>query len=232
MAVFLLIHGGGHRGWHWNLLRRELAGYGHRSVAPDIPMDNPAVGVSVWADVALEALATDAGEDVIVVGHSYAGLVLPVIGARRHVRRLVFVCANVPVPGRSYSEYMSDPQNADAVIMPPVDYDELGRITLTFRVARRVYYPDVHRNLARAAWARLTPNATTGFNETCPLACWPAVPSSYVLCTEDRIIGRSWAARVAEERLGDAAVQLPGGHSPMLSRPAHLAKVLDELSRR
>ena len=231
MTTFLLVHGGGHRGWHWKLLQAELDLLGHRSVAPDVPMDDPLVGAAAWADAAIEALNDTSPHDVVVVGHSYAGLCLPVIGARDAYRRLVFLCANVPVPGRTYADYMADPENQSSVVMPPVDYDELGRITLSFPVARQVYYGDCEEELARAAWERLTPNATTGFTEVCPIDSWPDVPSSYVLCTDDQIIGPDWSRRVSEERLGSPAIELPGSHSPMLARPKQLAEVLDRLSR-
>jgi hypothetical protein len=231
MSTFLLVHGGGHRGWHWNLLATELARFGHRSVAPDVPMDDPEVGAAAWADVATEALGDADPKDTVVVGHSYAGLAVPVIGSLGAFRRLVFLCANVPVPGMSYADYMSLPENKSSVVMPPVDYDPRGRIVLDFEIARDVYYADVDESLARSAWERLTPNATTGFTETCPIDRWPDVPSSYVLCTEDRIIGPAWSRRVSETRLGAPAIELPGSHSPMLSRPSHLARVLDEVSR-
>jgi pimeloyl-ACP methyl ester carboxylesterase len=165
----------------------------------------------------------------VVVAHSYAGLALPVIAARAAFRRMVFLCANVPVPGRSYADCMAE--DSGGVVMPPVEFDELGRILVPWPVAREVYYGDCDEQLARAAWDRLTPNAPTGFTETCPIDVWPDVPASYVLCTEDQIIDPDWARRVSRERLGAPAFELPGGHSPMLSRPEHLARVLDEIAR-
>jgi pimeloyl-ACP methyl ester carboxylesterase len=64
--------------------------------------------------------------------------------------------------------------------------------------------------------------------ETFPLAALPDVPSSYIVCADDRTISPAWSRRTARERLGVEAVELPGGHCPYLSRPAHLADVLTE----
>jgi len=73
MATFMLIHGGGHRGWHWNLLRPELERLGHETLAPDVPMEDPSVGTSVWADVVMAALGDRPLQDVVLVGHSSIG---------------------------------------------------------------------------------------------------------------------------------------------------------------
>jgi pimeloyl-ACP methyl ester carboxylesterase len=231
MATFLLIHGGMHVGWHWSLLRPELEGLGHRTVAPDVPMNEVGAGASVWADVALAAIDDAPPEDVVVVGHSYAGLCLPVIGSRVPVRRLVFLCANVPVPGQVYLDYLDEPGNEGGRTVPPHEIDDEGRLFLTYPVAREVFYGDVDDQLARAAWERLRPNNSTGYTEKCPVDTWPDVPSSYILCTEDRILGQDWSRRVSVERLGGPAIELPGSHSPMLSRPRTLAKTLDQISR-
>jgi pimeloyl-ACP methyl ester carboxylesterase len=66
--------------------------------------------------------------------------------------------------------------------------------------------------------------------EICPLSKWPGVPSSYVVCAEDRTIQPEWSRRAARERLGIEAVELPGGHCPHVSRPGELAEVLAALA--
>jgi pimeloyl-ACP methyl ester carboxylesterase len=52
-------------------------------------------------------------------------------------------------------------------------------------------------------------------------------PSTYVLPVEDRTLTPAWMRRVARERLGTEAVEVPGGHCPHVSRPEHLAALLD-----
>jgi pimeloyl-ACP methyl ester carboxylesterase len=58
------------------------------------------------------------------------------------------------------------------------------------------------------------------------LAQFPSVPCTSVICSEDRVLGREWAERIARDRLGAELVELPGSHSPFLSRPAAVADVL------
>jgi hypothetical protein len=52
------------------------------------------------------------------------------------------------------------------------------------------------------------------------------------VAAEDRIVNPAWSRRAARERLGVDPVELPGGHSPFLSRPGPLAEVLDAQAAR
>ena len=58
------------------------------------------------------------------------------------------------------------------------------------------------------------------------LAELPAVPATYVVCSEDQILRPEWSRRTARERLGTEIIELPGDHSPFYSRPSVLADVL------
>ncbi len=66
--------------------------------------------------------------------------------------------------------------------------------------------------------------------EVCPLRAWPAVPSSYIVCADDRTVRPEWSRRAARERLAVDPIELPGGHCPHVSRPRELAEVLNNLS--
>jgi pimeloyl-ACP methyl ester carboxylesterase len=98
-----------------------------------------------------------------------------------------------------------------------------------FAVARETLFADCDEDAARAAFARLRPQATAPYGEPCPLAELPPVPAAYVLCADDRIVTPGWSRRAARDRLGVEAVELPGDHSPFLSRPAELAALLADL---
>ena len=99
---FVLVHGSYHGAWCWDLLRPELERLGHRAVAVDLPISDPAAAAEAYADVVLGAV--DGLTDPVLVGHSMAGLVIPLVAARRPVRRLVFLAAMLPIPGRSANE--------------------------------------------------------------------------------------------------------------------------------
>jgi pimeloyl-ACP methyl ester carboxylesterase len=231
MTTFALIHGAWHGGWAFERLVPELLARGHDAVAPDLPCEDQEAGASRYADVVEEALVGVDG-DVVVVGHSLGGLTASLVAERRPVRGLVLLCALVPVPGRPLSDRFSDPD-----LFPPGPSERTARGEdglshwLSAQDAIDAMYADCDPAQAAAAAARLRGQAALPSRESSPLGGWPDVPTSYILCTEDLMVGPAWSRRVAAEELGVIPIELPGSHSPMMSRPGALADVLDELAQ-
>jgi len=92
MTTFGLVHGAWHGGWCWQYLIPELEARGHRAVAMDLPTDDPQAGAERYAAIVVRALDSF-DEDVVLVGHSLAGLTIPVVASLRPVRHLVYLCA-------------------------------------------------------------------------------------------------------------------------------------------
>jgi pimeloyl-ACP methyl ester carboxylesterase len=233
MTTFGLVHGAWHGAWCWERLVPELAARGHRAVAVELPCADPAAGAARYAEVVDAALpATD---DLVLVGHSLGGVTIPLVAARRPVRALVFLCAAVPLFGRSLEDQVA----AEPDIYAPGYAAHPGRLThpdgsTSWRdaaSAREVFYHDCPPGAADRAFARLRRQAAAPRREPCPLTAWPAVRRVSIVCGEDRAISPAWARRAARERLGVEPLELPGSHSPFLSRPAALAALLDDALR-
>ncbi|MED5812123.1 alpha/beta hydrolase [Mycolicibacterium sp. 050232] len=230
--MFALLHGGMHRGSCWDLVREELHRLGHRTVAPDLPVDDDSAGAREWAgiaDAAIESAATDADgvADVIVVAHSISGLALPVLAALRPMRRMVFVGGLLPVPGVTFADHLAD--NPDAVIFPEPEAGGSGPFGMTWESVRAGFYHDCPQDIARSAFAEMRAQSFTIFLEPSPLEEWPDVPSTYILLRDDRAVGASWAWRNAV-RIGARLIELDGGHSPFFTRPVELAELLVDLA--
>src|SRR4051794_223796 len=106
MSMFGLVHGAYHGAWCWDLLVPKLQKLGHTALTVDLPIEDPQAGASAYAEAAVTAFQS-AGDDLVVVGHSLAGLVIPLVAERRPVRQLVYLCALLAEPGRSYDEVQS-----------------------------------------------------------------------------------------------------------------------------
>src|SRR5258705_12236048 len=84
-----LVHGSYHGAWCWDFLRPELERRGHRVITMDLPISDPTLGAADYAK-AIEA-ALDPDTEPMLVGHSMAGLIIPIVAASRPIRRLVFL---------------------------------------------------------------------------------------------------------------------------------------------
>jgi hypothetical protein len=230
VTTFALVHGAFHGAWCWDLLRPELESRGHRTVAMDLPCDDPGAGNARYAEVVVKAV--DAPGQVIVVGHSLAGLTVPLVAAARPVARMVFLNAFIPIPGRPFSD-----QYGQEGIFPPTPEStwpvtrEDGLMTWPRERVIPALYGGCSTELANWAAGRLRPQSRTPHSEVCPLPAWPRVPSSYILSRDDGAVGSDWSRRAARERLGVTAVELPGGHMSMVCCPQELAEELDRIAK-
>jgi pimeloyl-ACP methyl ester carboxylesterase len=226
-----LVHGSYHGAWCWDLLRPELEALGHRVIAMDLPISEPGLGAADYAEAVVQAL--DGSEAPIVVGHSMAGLVIPIVAERRPVHRLVFLAAFLPEPGRTINELRAA-QPIDGRIPPATaEWTDLGDGVWMVgpATATELFYHDVPADLAHWAVGRLRPQSYALMDEIAPLKAWPAVASRVIVCADDHALNPDWLRAAASDRLGVEAVEIAGGHSPFLTRPAELAAIIDALAR-
>jgi pimeloyl-ACP methyl ester carboxylesterase len=229
VTTFALVHGAWHGAWCWARVTPLLERRGHRVVAPDLPSEDPAATFDDYAGVVIRALA-DAGDDVVVVGHSLAGKTIPLVAARRPVRRLVYLCALIAAPGVSLADDLqAEPDmfvaGYERGLAPPDE--QRRRVWADYAVARETMFSDCSEADAQAAFARLRPQTSTPYREPCSLDSLPDVPATYVVAAGDRIVSPAWGRRAAPQRLGVEPLEVPGDHSPYLARPEALADLLD-----
>jgi pimeloyl-ACP methyl ester carboxylesterase len=234
VATYALIHGGAHGGSCWHLLVDELEARGHDVVAPDLPIDDDAADLEAHIRAVVDAVADR--NNVVVVAHSLGGLVGPLVCPRVDANLLVLLAAMVPAPGESCFELWENTgygvpiEGAERLREDPGSVTTQGHgDVLPEAAAIAAFYHDVPRDVALDAVSMLRNQSLTVFSEPSPMTAWPDVPTSYILCRDDRAVPPAWSRRVVQDRLGITPEEIDGGHSPFLSRPAELAELLESL---
>lgn len=224
--LFVLIHGGQQGAWVFDFVIDELKRRGHAGLALELPAHDANAGASEYADLIVESLA-GVDDDIVLVGHSMGGLTIPLVAQRRPVRRLVFVCAAYPEPGRSHFEVKAEEpgegvsSGAGSAWQQPGDFHQLPR-----GLARELFFHDCPADVQEWALDRCRQQARKPLREKTPLTRWPPTPRTLIVATDDRCISLESARRTAARLFGEAPIELPGGHCLSLSRPALLAETL------
>ena len=220
MATFALIHGAGDVGWYWHLVERELRSRGHETVAPDLPCDDDSAGLAEYAGTVAGAAAGRG--DLVVVAQSFGGFTAPLLADRLPVSQLVLVAGMIPAPGESpedwpantgFSQFLREQSGRDG-----------GEAGTGGPLA--TFYHDVPRGLAEEALSRTRRQSDTPGRSPWPLPAWPAVPTRFVLCSQDRFFPPEFLRRVVADRLAITPDEIAAGHCVALSRPRELAGLL------
>ncbi len=229
MSTFALIHGAWHGPWCWERLTPELERRGHRVVAVDVRFDDQTATFEDHA-ATFAAAVGEGDDDVVAVGHSLGSYAFPWIASRRPLRHQVYLCGVVAEPGRTFAELNREQQILNPAYPAGLAKVDGGTRWVDFDLAREIFYSDCDDDVVEAAIARLRVQAYEPMVQRCPFDRLPAVPATYILCADDRMIDPAWSRLAAAGRLGAELIELPGGHSPFYSRPSALAEVLHRLT--
>ncbi|MEU7041696.1 alpha/beta hydrolase [Streptomyces varsoviensis] len=219
--TFLLVHGAWHRPTCWAPLQEALTadGWQSRTVALPSggPQGTPSAGMYADAEEVSARLRETAGP-VVVVGHSYGGFpITEAAGDHPNVTRLVYLAAYVPEEGEYARGMHGIPQR-----------DDLEGSAPGFEDPRSGLYQDVPEDLAERAIGELVEQSVRSFHEPLTKAAWRTVPSTYILCEEDRALRPPMQEKMAART--SRIERLATGHSPFLSAPAELAALLARIA--
>ena len=244
MSLFCLVHGAFQGAWCWDLLIPYLEAQGHKTVAMDLPIENESATLSQFGDAVIQALPkTD--DDIVLVGHSMAGTIIPLVAEAVKVRQLVFLASLIPYPGISTIDQFSHHLDSDTLKSfnyQPKDLSKLeqfhsepdmyepasvGKDYSDEAVLRHFFFHDCQPDVTQWALSKSRSQQSMAYMfETNPLKALPSVERKYIVGTHDRIISPTWSRYAARKRLGVDAIELASGHCPHLSRPDLLASVL------
>jgi pimeloyl-ACP methyl ester carboxylesterase len=226
-ATVVLVHGAWHGAWCWDMVTRRLDAAG----VPNIALDNPTVAdapATMHDDADNVRRAVDEVDGpVVLVGHSYGGVVITDAGVHDAVRHLVYLTAFAVDKGESAMQNELTGGEGSAIV-DALRFDG-DVVTIDPDHAVDAFYHDCPDDIAGRAVQQLRPQATVSLAGVPRAIAWRERAATYVICTDDRALPpglqRSCAARIGN------VVEMPTSHSPFLARPELVAELLVDLSR-
>jgi len=214
----VLVHGGFVDGSGWQGVYDVLKNDGYNVTV----VQNPTKSLADDVEVTRRALAVQDGP-VILVGHSYGGVVITEAGNDPKVAGLVYIAAFAPEKGESVSSLIKDPPPGAAVppILPPQD----GYLFLDRAKFRESFAADVSAEAAAFMASSQVPWGLEALNGAVSDPAWKSKPSWYLVATEDRMIPPD-AQRGMSKRAGSTVGEVKGSHAVYVSQPRAVAAII------
>src|SRR5881296_873974 len=216
----VLVHGGFVDGSGWQGVHKALKKSGYAVTI----VQNPTFSLADDVAVTKRALATQNGP-VILVGHSYGGVVITEAGNDPKVAGLVYVTAFAPDKGESAASLIKDAPRGAPVppILPPQD----GYLFLDKAKFRASFAGDVDDEKAAFMADSQVPWGVEALSGAINQPAWRTKPSWSLVSTEDRMIPPD-AQRAMSKRAGSTVVEVKGSHSVYVSQPQAVASLIEK----
>jgi pimeloyl-ACP methyl ester carboxylesterase len=219
----VLVHGGFVDGSGWAGVYKALKKDGYAVTI----VQNPTISLADDVAVTKRTLAAQNGP-VILVGHSYGGVVITEAGNDPKVAALVYIAAFAPDKGESVNALIKDPPPGAPVppILPPQD----GFLFLDKTKFRASFAADVSADAAAFMADSQVPWGVEALGGTISEPAWKTKESWYLLTTEDKMIPPD-AQRAMSKRAGSKVVEVKGSHSVYVSQPQAAASIIEKAAK-
>ena len=224
MSNYVFVHGAFVGGSYWRDVAARLEQQGHRV---DVVEQMPSAGEDAAALGDLQAdtdcvrrTVESVGEPVVLVGHSYGGMVLTELADHPAVAHSVYLSAFWPTQGQSVVDLLGGGPLPEWLVLRD---DGALEMTDDIEVRRQIECGDVEPDQAAENLRHMVPQSVASFAapSTAPDR---RHPTTYIICEQDQAVPppaqEQWAAAA------DNVVRLPSSHQPMVSMPDRLAAAL------
>ncbi len=219
----VLVHGGFVDGSGWEDVHNILTRDGHHVSI----VQNPTV--SLADDVQATRRVIDAQDGpVILVGHSYGGVVITEAGNDPKVTKLVYIAAFAPDTGESVASLIKDPP-PDAPV-PPILASQDGYLLLDNAKFHDSFAADVDDEKAAFMADSQVPWGVAALSGSIDQPAWKTKPSWYLVTTEDKMIPPP-AQRFMSKRAGATVTEVSGSHAIYMSQPTAVAALIERAAR-
>jgi pimeloyl-ACP methyl ester carboxylesterase len=214
----VLVHGGFVDGSGWLGVYKALRKEGYNVTI----VQNPTISLADDVTVTKRAIAAAPGP-VILVGHSYGGVVVTEAGNDPKVAGLVYIAAFVPDKGESVASLIKDPPPGAPVppILPPQD----GFLALDKPKFAASFAADVRAEEAAFMADSQVPWGVEALGGSVGEPAWKTKKSWSLVATEDRMIPPD-AQRAMSKRAGATVVEAKGSHAIYVSQPKAVASLI------
>jgi pimeloyl-ACP methyl ester carboxylesterase len=221
LANIVLVHGAWADGSCWSGVIERLQAQGYRVTAPQFPLTSLADDVARLRQV----LALQTGPTVLA-GHSYGGQILTALGEDApNVAALVYIAAFGLEKGESLGALLSQGPVTPALVHQFID--DKGFVWLSEEDFTNHFAADVDPTKARVMFAVQQPLAASAFGDVMDTPAWRALPTWYLVATEDQAIPPD-AERLFAQRMGATTTEVPASHVAMVSHPQEVADLIAE----
>jgi pimeloyl-ACP methyl ester carboxylesterase len=217
-ANIVLVHGGFVDGSGWESVYKILKKDGYSVIV----VQNPTLSLADDVAVTKRIVRAQNGP-VILVGHSYGGVVITEAGNDPKVAGLVYIAAFAPDKGESVSTLIKDPPPGAPVppILPPQD----GFLFLDNAKFAASFAADVDKEKAAFMADSQVPWGVEALGGAISEPAWKSKPSWYLVATEDKMIPPP-AQRLMSKRAGSTVVEVAGSHAIYVSQPGAVAALI------
>jgi pimeloyl-ACP methyl ester carboxylesterase len=240
MSTYVLVHGAWHTGNELAPVAQLIRAAGHRALTPTAVGNRPGDGKTTGLPEAIQSIVDYLVEndltDIVLVGHSYGGMLITGVADRlpQLVRRLVYWNAFVPERGEGVVDML--PSHYFDLFVAIATERRDGCVVLPFSIWREAFMNDADLETAKRAYDVLNPQPLKTLTDKISLAANPGqmtIAKSYVNCTEDISLPHDfrWHPRLSQKLGLFRLVQIPGSHELCFSDPARLARALMDAGR-
>jgi pimeloyl-ACP methyl ester carboxylesterase len=222
-VTVVLVHGGFVDGAGWEGVYSELKKDGY-----DVSVvQNPTTSLEDDVAATRRAVAQAKGP-VILVGHSYGGVVITEAGNDPKVAGLVYIAAFAPDQGESVASLIKNPPPGAPVppILPPQD----GYLFLDKAKFADAFAADVDAPKAQFMADSQVPWGVNALNGAISEPAWKKKQSWYLVATDDKMIPPA-AQRQMSKRVGSSVVEVKGSHAIYVSQPRAVAALIEKAAK-
>ena len=219
----VLVHGGFVDGSGWESVYRLLRNDGYNVSI----VQNPTISLADDVAVTRRTIANQSGP-VILVGHSYGGVVITEAGTDAQVAGLVYIAAFAPDQGESVATLIKDPPPNTPV--PPILPPQEGFLFLDKSKFADSFAGDVEKEKAEFMADSQVPWGLKALEGTITQPAWKSKSSWYLVATDDKMIPPP-AQRFMSKRAGSTVVEAAGSHAIYVSQPEAVAKLIETAAK-